>query len=250
MITIFATFRPFNHPHYGMIQRNAIGSWMQLNPKPEVLVMGNEAGSKEICEEFNLIHIPDVKLSNLGTPMLDDMFSKAELIAKNDLLLLVAAEIILFQDMIEMAKILKDHLPKFMATIRRRDKDVNSLIDFNNPNWQKDILSDSVLGHPGAGDFFLYPKGFFVNGILPFTIGRASADNWLIYEAVRLGCCVDMADSMNIIHQNHDYSHLGGHHKLTEGEEFKFNRNLGSGKMLEINGSNWFIDFGKIPRKK
>jgi hypothetical protein len=233
-----------------MIQRNAIGSWMQLNPKPEVLVMGNEPGSKEICQEFNLIHIPDVKLSDLGTPMLDDMFAKTESIATNNLCLLVAADIILFQDTIEMAKILRDHLPKFMATLRRRDKNVDSLIDFNDTNWSQNVLSNSVLGHPGAGDFFLYPKGFFVDGIPPFTIGRASADNWLIYEAVRLGCCVDMAESMNIIHQNHDYSHLGGHHNLTNGEEFKSNRNLGAGKMLEISGSNWLVGSDKIPRKK
>lgn len=250
MITIFVTFRSFDHPHFGMIQRNAIGSWMQLDPKPEVLVMGNENGSKEICEEFNLIHVPDVKLSEQGTPMLDDMFAITESIASNDLLLLVAADIILFQDTIEMANVLKNNLSKFMATLRRRDKHIDHLIDFNDVEWSQKVLSDVTLGHPGAGDFFLYPKGFFVDGIPPFTIGRASADNWLIYEAVRLGCCVDMTDAMNIVHQNHDYSHIGGHHNLVNGEEFKFNRNLGSGKMLEISGSNWVIGSNKILRKK
>jgi len=241
MITIFVTFRSFEHPHFGLIQRNAIGSWMKLDPKPQVLMMGNETGCKEICEEFGAIHVPDIKLSEHNTPMLDDMFLRAEQLSTNNLLLLLAADIILFQDTIETAKVLVNKFPAFMATLRRRDKNIDELIDFKNPNWENEVREGAKLGHPGAGDFFLYPKGFFKNGIPPFTIGRASADNWLIYEAVRLGYCVDMTEAMQIVHQNHDYSHIGGFHNLVNGEEFKINRQLGEGKMLEIINSNWVM---------
>ncbi len=238
MITIFVTFRSFEHPHFGLIQRNAIGSWLQLNPKPQILVMGNEPGSKEICEEFNLTHVPDIKLSEHNTPMIDDMFAKVEQLAQNPFLLLTSSDIILFQDTIEIAESLANE--RFMATLRRSDKHIDYLIDYKE-DWVQKVKQDATLGHPGAGDFFLFPKGFYSEGMPPFTIGRASVDNWLIYEAVRLGKCIDLTAAMQIIHQNHDHSHVGGFHNLVNGEEFKVNRALGAGKMLEIINSNWIM---------
>lgn len=251
MITIFATFRSFDHPHFGMIQRNAIGSWIRLEPRPQILVMGIDPGSKEICEEFGLTHVPDIKLSDRNTPMIDDMFAKAYELAVNETLLLVSSDIILFPDVLETASILNQHFGGgYMATLRRRDKHADRLIDFDDPSWADEARSGTTLGHPGAGDFFLFPKTFYANGIPPFAIGRASVDNWLIWEAVQLGACVDVTYAMQIVHQNHDYSHVGGFDKLVGGEEFKANRALGEGKMLEIINSNWVMGEDKVPRKR
>jgi hypothetical protein len=250
MITIFATFRPFNHAHFGLIQRNAIGSWLKLNPKPQILVMGNEQGSKEICEEFQLTHVPDIAVSEYGTPMIDDMFKKAQELTVNNLLLLTSCDIILFQDNLEIANVLLSDSNNFMATLRRSDAAITEPINFEEQNWEEKVKQNSTLGHPGAGDFFLFPKTFYSEGIPPFTIGRASVDNWLIYEAVRLGKCVDLTAATQIIHQNHDHSHVGGFHNLVNGEEFKINRKLGEGKMLEIINSNWIMTEDRKVKKR
>lgn len=248
---MFTTFRSFHEPHFNVIQRNAIGSWLQLNPKPEILVMGNDQGTPEICQEFGLRHV-NVKYSPQGTPMLDDMFHQADTLASHKLLCVIASDIILLPGTLETVTALQRSFPRgFVATLRRRDKDIRELIDFNDPNWVAKAREGITLGHPGAGDFFLFTKGFYRRGILPFTIGRASSDNWLIHEAVQLGVCCDCTDAMEIIHQKHDYPHVaGGFWGMVAGEEFKENRAMAAGKMLEIIETNWVMNQNRVPRRR
>jgi hypothetical protein len=71
----------------------------------------------------------------------------------------------------------------------------------------------------GGSDYFIFPRSCFTE-IPDFAIGRAGWDNWMIYEARRRGWpCVDATPSIQIIHQDHDYSHLPqgqAHYRLPE----------------------------------
>src|SRR5689334_2791593 len=93
MLTIFATPKPFQG-HEGVIQRNAIGSWVRLHPECEVLLFGDETGAAEIAKEMNLRHVPGVRLSEFGTKRLDHIFAGAQEIAKHDILCYANCDII------------------------------------------------------------------------------------------------------------------------------------------------------------
>lgn len=251
MVTIFSTCRSFLHPKFGLIQRNAIQSWLLITPKPEILIMGNEPGSKEICEEFGLIHVPDIEITELGTPIISSMFAKAEEMATHDTLCLVSSDILFFDDAMIAVERLRERFRYFMGGVHRYDKNFDQPIDFNDPNWREVVKKDIQLGHPGCGDFFLIRKGTYRNGILPFSIGRASVDNWLVYESTRLGCSVDMTKVVRIVHQNHDHSHIPGDMAgMVNGEEFKKNRAIaGKTVSMEIANSTWIMTENDIVKR-
>jgi len=82
MLTIFATPKPFKG-HDGIIQRNAIGSWVRLHPDCEVILFGDETGTAEVAEELGARHVPHVLRSEFGTKRLDYMFACAQEMAKH-----------------------------------------------------------------------------------------------------------------------------------------------------------------------
>ena len=59
MLTFFTCPRGFEG-RIGVIQRNAILSWLALKPRPEIIVLGNDPGVAEICRELGLRHLPEV----------------------------------------------------------------------------------------------------------------------------------------------------------------------------------------------
>src|ERR1700686_3381548 len=99
MFTLFAIPKHFRG-HFATIQRNAILSWTRLAPRPEILLFGNEEGTAEIAHELGLRHFPEVARNEFGTPLLGDLFRKAEQQASSPLLGYVNADIILTNDFI------------------------------------------------------------------------------------------------------------------------------------------------------
>eukprot|EP00163_Fabomonas_tropica_P018115 TRINITY_DN3223_c0_g1_i3.p1 TRINITY_DN3223_c0_g1~~TRINITY_DN3223_c0_g1_i3.p1 ORF type:complete len:197 (-),score=24.71 TRINITY_DN3223_c0_g1_i3:500-1090(-) len=52
-------------------QYNAIRSWLEMTPPPAaVVVLGNEAGVRDVARKLGLFHIPDVRRNQYGTPLL------------------------------------------------------------------------------------------------------------------------------------------------------------------------------------
>ena len=56
---ILSTPKAFNGL-FAVIQRNAIESWTRLEPRPEIILFGRDAGTAELCDELGLRHVPDV----------------------------------------------------------------------------------------------------------------------------------------------------------------------------------------------
>jgi hypothetical protein len=79
-------------------------------------------------------------------------------------------------------------------------------------------------------DYFVFRRGFF-HGLLPFALGRAGFDNWLLWKARSLGApVIDASAVITVIHQNHDYSHHPeGQKGVWEGPEAVRNRELMGG---------------------
>ena len=67
MLSIFAIPKPFQG-EFNIIQRNAIKSWTLLLPKCEIILFGDEEGTKEIAKEFGTLYLPEVKKNEFSTP--------------------------------------------------------------------------------------------------------------------------------------------------------------------------------------
>jgi hypothetical protein len=233
MLTIFSCPKPFTNPHINIIQRNAIKSWTLLQPRPEIILIGDEKGVAEICKEFGLRHIPEVERNEFGTPLVNSIFSKAESVASNNIMCYVNADIILMSDfLLAIQKVLK-YKPQCLIIGRRWDIDINVLLDFSEEciTKLKSYVYHNGKLHAHTGiDFFIFPKGIF-GEILPFALGRTMWDNWLIYIARSKKIpVIDITHSVIVIHQNHDYSHYpGGVVGILNSNEAKRNLSLAGG---------------------
>ena len=230
MITIFGTPRPFRG-HFGIIQRNAIASWTQLRPKPQILIMGNDEGTADACRDLGVTHVPDIICNEFGTPLMDSMIEKAEILSEYNTLLLVTTDTLLFHDTLEMAKIVSEKFKCFCVITGRQHIKQTDLIDFSNPDWEEDIykrLTPTTLDDIHAGDYFLFSKGLW-GKFPPFAIGRTVCDNWMYYYVLTSkGALVDATSYLTTIHQDHDYSHHpDGQQGVWTGVEAQRNQKLG-----------------------
>lgn len=209
MLTIFTVPKAFRD-HTGIIQTNAIHSWLMLCPQPEVILFGNDEGTASTASQLGIRHVPDVQCNEYGTPLLDSIFKTAQDIASNPLTCYINADIILLSDF--MPAIRQIHMPSFLLVGQRWDLDLTEAIDFANPVWEKELrarLAEKGKLHPPTGiDYFVFPRNMYAE-IPAFAIGRTTWDNWLIYRTRFLRIpVIDATEVIIAIHQNHGYERL------------------------------------------
>ncbi len=220
MISIFTAPKPFTNPHIAMIQRNAICSWKAVGA--DVILVGDDEGVSEAAATLGVKHEPHVERNDYGTPKIDSIFRLGRKAADCDVLAYINSDIILLPDFIRAADVVTRKQKEFLIIGQRWDLDVREDLDFSS-GWVERLQNEINIRarrHPrGGSDYFLFPENVF-GYIPPFAIGRAGWDNWMIFEARQRGWkVIDASDSINIIHQDHDYSHLPGgkpHYKLPE----------------------------------
>ncbi len=232
MLTLIAVPKPFKG-HIGIIQTNAIKSWTLLRPKPEIILMGDEEGTKEIADDLHLRHIPEIEKNEYGTPLYSSIFREAKKAASNDWLCHITSDVILTNDFLKAHQFVRQHLARCLIIGRRWNVDISQLIDFST-DWEEKIKSyvkknGERQGHTGS-DIFMFPKEVY-DEIPPFTLGRAIFDNWLFYYTHTKNIpVVDITEQVFIIHQYHDYpSDLGGQKGIYTGVEAKRNLALAGG---------------------
>ena len=230
-ITLFSTPKPFTDPHITTIQRNAIQSWTTL-PDVEVLLIGDEQGVAEVAKELNVKHLPDVKCSDNGTPLISSMFQLTRENSDSDLLCIINTDMLLMPGFLEAAKQVQEQKTKFVLLSQRWDLDVTQPLDFSE-SWsdrlQSTVRSQGQLHRPAGSDFFLFPKSCYTE-VPDFAIGRAGWDNWMIYKARQQNWpVIDCTPSLMIVHQNHDYRHLPGGKPHYEHPETNENIRLAGG---------------------
>jgi len=227
MLTIFTTPKPFRG-HFRIIQRNAIRSWTLLRPECEVILFGNEEGTKTIASEFGLRHIPKVEQNEHGTPLVRDLFEKAQRLAAHDVLCYVNCDIILMSDFARAVQRVAKH--RFLLIGKRWNLDVTDNLEFIN-DWEEDLQirlrQNGIEGHPSGIDYFVFNRGWW--GDIPaFAIGRPGWDNWMLYRARCLHVTlIDATPVITPVHQNHDYSHHPqGENGVLTGDEAQRNLEL------------------------
>src|SRR5215469_2937869 len=138
MLTIFSTPKPFID-HIGVIQRNAIRSWRRLHPDVEIILLGDDPGTAEVCQEFNMRYQPAVERKPDGTKTLRSVFGGAQEIARYSRLCYVNCDIVLTGDFLRALEMVSRWQERFLMVGRRWDLDVTQELDFQDPNWALDL---------------------------------------------------------------------------------------------------------------
>lgn len=222
MISFFTVPKPFEG-HVGLIQRNAIGSWLAACPGAEVILLGDEPGTRETAASFGAEHVPVIERTPLGAPRVDDVFARAASRARHQILGFINADIV-FRG--ELARLPSLAAP-FLVVGECVDMDVRDPLGFEDPLWRSRLPAEGRSRGPLALDYFFFTPGAF-GTIPPFALGRARYDNWLVWRALDRGIdVVDATDTLAAVHQRHDYAHLrGGRSEAYRGADAKRNQSL------------------------
>ena len=214
-MTILAVPKAF-HGHIGVIQRNAIASWTNLKPRPEIRLYGTEDGMEQCAAELGVRHETEIARNEFGTPMLDDLLARARSFAKTPLICYVNSDIILLQEFLDAVTAVQKKLPRFLAVAHRLNIDLNEALDFSSNGEEKlrrEILPKGVPGNDTAIDLFVFPPDAYTD-VPALVLGRAWFDQWLIKDArARKIPVVDITRVARAIHQNHEYLHIAGGQK-------------------------------------
>ena len=256
MLTIFTIPKPFRG-HITIIQRNAIQSWLRLRPVCELILFGDDEGTAEVADEFGVRYIPEVARNEYGTPLINDLFAKAQTLANSDFLCYVNADIILMSDFMEAVQQITSWRRRFLIVGQRWDIDLDKLWNFENNDWEKKLRSyvakHGVIHPPSGSDYFIFPKGI-LRTLPPFAVGRPGWDNWVIYHARAIGIpVIDATPMVTVVHQNHDYSHVFNKtDEPWEGPESNLNRDLiGSwDRVFTLQDANWVLTPQGLRRPK
>lgn len=232
MLSIFSCPKAFRG-HIGIIQRNAMESWKLLVPAPQVILIGNEEGTKEICRQLGFQHYPDVKCNEYGTPYMSSIFQIGQKESHYLFVCYINSDIILRQDFVRAMEKLIGLKNRFMAVGRRWDVPIKESLKFGHPSWEEELVllikKEGKLEHHSAIDCLFFPKGLIVD-FPEFTLGRPLWDNWLIFDIKRKKIpIIDYTPVVMLVHQSHDYSHSHLPGGVWDGPEAKANLKLAGG---------------------
>ena len=213
MLTLFSIPKPFRG-HFKVVQTNAVRSWALLDPRPEIILLGDDEGTAEIAEEVGARHVAEVERNEHGTPLVNSVFAKAEAAASNSLMCYVNADIVLMSDFPETVQQVCRTLPDepFLIVGRKiGGVDIPEFLDFGEPDWEQKLRERATAqGRYGTSDsdYFVFRKGLYPR-IPPFAIGRFYWSPWFVYNAMSRSIKVIDATAMIMaVEPRHDYSHI------------------------------------------
>lgn len=201
--TIVATPRAFDGVH-DIRQHNAITSWTLLQPRPKILLCGNDDGAEAAARLHACVYIPEVLCDRDGIPLIHDIFRIALERAQTDLTVYVNCDILLPPNFPSVLFTVADRFQDFLMVGSRWDTNVDTRIDFDE-TWHRRLLSQKGRPHPPGGtDYVAFPTDHWKDNLPPpFAVGRCRWDNYLIGNAVDTSIqVVDVTSVLRPIHQN------------------------------------------------
>ena len=213
LLTLFTAPKSFENPHINTIQSNTLRNWQALGEEVAVAVIGGDPGITEVCEEYGIQQLPDVRTNEKGTPLISSIFELGSSLNQSPYLVYANADILFLPDLVSAVRRLAETKGPFLAVGQRFDMDITDPVDFHG-DWPAQLrtwMAEKGRLHGQTGsDYFIYPRGCFED-IPDFAVGRAGWDNWMLYQTRYQGWkLVDGTPAITVIHQNHDYAHLPG----------------------------------------
>ncbi|HMP79871.1 MAG TPA: hypothetical protein PKD54_10495 [Pirellulaceae bacterium] len=197
-----------------MIQRNAILSWKQLAPDVDVILMGDDPGVAEFAAEHQLIHVPNLRRSAQGTPLLSDAFSQVQQVTDAPVLVYCNCDVMLLRDLMLAVELIRTdrRFETFLAFGRREDLRLDCSIDLSNPQDVESLFQQRKQASRWSPivckEYFIYSRNLFQT-IPDFCVGRGNWDNWMVAHARSQGIpVINVSQLVSAVHQSHDYHHL------------------------------------------
>jgi hypothetical protein len=207
-----------------------------LHSDVEVILVGDDAGTAEVCAELGLRHIPEVKKNQHGTKYLASVYDQAEGAARHEILCHVNCDIVLMSDFWRAAQRVAGAWEKFLIAGRRWDVGVDRPLKFDSADWEAELrglaLNTNKQRPAQWIDYFVFRKGLYSGKLPDFFIGRPGWDNWLLWYPLSIGVPVmDASRVVVAVHQNHDYGyHPDGERGVWYGEEAQHNYALSTSR--------------------
>jgi hypothetical protein len=175
MLTLLSTPKRFSGI-FDVIQTNAITSWTHLDPRPEIILFGRDEGTAEICDALGLRHVPDVAVTEQGTPLLSDMFLRGQELASNPVVCWSNADV-MFTDRLNDAAAIVGSVPG-PPTWSGRRTDIEQPTPPFEAGWQDALVqraqADGERKPPTGSTSRVHPRLF--TELPPFAIGRPGYD--------------------------------------------------------------------------
>lgn len=237
MLTLFSIPRAIAG-HTGVIQTNAIRSWMRL-PGVEVVLFGQEDGIPELAATTGARHEPEIARNDHGTPMLSDAYARIKRLATTGVVAYVNTDIMFTSNLLAaVSAVASSPWQSWLIVGQRHDVDIVEPIDLEAVGEDAFLREINVSGtlHGKAGiDFIIFPKTLPI-AWPPMAVGRPGWDSWLIYAVRSAGIpVVDATAVITAVHQNHPSGYN------PDGAEARANRASGGGyfRMGTIRDADW-----------
>lgn len=202
MFTLFAIPRAFTNPHYAAIQHKAIQSWVSLNPRPEILLIGDDEGVKEVCEQYGLRHIPYIRRNKYGVPYINSAVEQAVQHASHDIICYINSDIVVSSNLTKaISAIQKKKWRKFLMVSAPYVVDF-SLITHFEPGFEKPLLPENLIIYGDHGDIFAFTKQTYDLREMPeFAAGKGYFDMWFsTYAGQNLTPTIDATEFVFLFH--------------------------------------------------
>jgi hypothetical protein len=207
LLTLCAVPKPFVG-QAATIQENALRSWAALEPRPRIVLAGDEDGVRAAAERWGARHSPDLEQNEFGTPLLDSILATAEKNADGGVACLVNADIMLFADFVDALTKVAGRFDRFLMAGRGWCLDPPATAT-ELAAVRQAAQEAASLRSTASIEYFAYTPGLF-DEVPPFALGRYGGyDLWLLWRARNLGAPgVDASRDVVAVHQEHGYDHL------------------------------------------
>ena len=214
----------------GIIQRNAIQSWINVFGSENIYLFGDD----ETAVNARLLGVNYARpeYSNTKVPLFDSIAESCQKV-DCDYISYVNSDIVFVENFDNIIFKLNQFLgKKIFITGRRINTNLNEEIDFAG-DWQKKIrllASEGIIAPPEWIDYFIFHKNIIQN-LPPLRIGRAGFDNYIIYlMKKRYVPIIDTTGTILALHQTHSYfHHPQGQKGVWYGEDAKENLRISGG---------------------
>lgn len=209
-LTLFTTPKPFKG-QAAVHQANAIESWTHIEPRPEIILYGNEPGASELAERLGIIHRTGIDRL-MDIPLLHSLFAQAQAEATNPYMVYLNADIMILDGLPEAVQRADGQFNgHFLGICRRNNLTLNEPLDFSG-DWRGKVyglLRDRGERHSTcSSDIFAWKRPLWA--LEAFTVGRPGWDNWMFWKATDVGWpVVDFSKVVVAAHPDHGHGPQG-----------------------------------------
>ncbi|MEM2351975.1 MAG: hypothetical protein QXT26_06170, partial [Thermoproteota archaeon] len=154
-------------------------------------------------------HVPEVARNEFGTPLLNDIFKKAQHLAANDILCYVNADILLTNSLINAIDRSAQRFKRWVLVCAPINLEIPEHFTVASENWESDLRKLGVRQHPPTtcgADIFVFTRCIY-HSLPPFAIGRYFWDNWIMGSFACRGIpVIDATAYVRAFHLSHEGS--------------------------------------------